>query len=119
VFIDFDYFGWDDPVKLTADFLLHPGTQLPELLKHHFASAATAIYQTDDAFRTRLALLFPLFGLRWCLILLNEFLPERWADRVNAGGAADWQAAKEHQLDRARQWVHSLSANFRRFSYGE
>jgi hypothetical protein len=118
-FIDFDYFGWDDPVKLTADFLLHPGMQLSDALKRQFASAAMAIYRDDAAFAARLALLYPLFGLRWCLILLNEFLPERWADRINAGGSADWQAAKERQLDKARQSVQSLTANFRRFPYGE
>ena len=28
VFLDFEYFGWDDPVKLTADVLLHPGCSL-------------------------------------------------------------------------------------------
>jgi hypothetical protein len=119
VFIDFDYFGWDDPVKLTADFLLHPGIRLSEALKQQFASAATAIYRTDDGFRGRLAMLYALFGLRWCLILLNEFLPERWANRVNAGGPEDWQAAKQRQLDRAREWAHSLATNFRRFPYGE
>ena len=27
-FVDFEYFGWDDPVKLTADILLHPGRTL-------------------------------------------------------------------------------------------
>ena len=27
-YVDFDYFGWDDPAKLTADFLLHPAMQL-------------------------------------------------------------------------------------------
>jgi hypothetical protein len=119
VFIDFDYFGWDDPVKLTADFLLHPGMKLSDALKRQFGSAAMTIYQDDATFGTRLALLYPLFGLRWCLILLNEFLPERWADRVNAGGAEDWRSAKERQLDKARQSVQSLAANFRRFPYGE
>jgi len=119
VFIDFDDFGWDDPVKLTADFLLHPGTPLPEPLKRDFAAAATAIYQTDPSFAARLALLYPLFALRWCMILLNEFLPERWAHRINAGGQADWVAVKQRQLDRAREWVQSLAANFQRFPYGK
>jgi hypothetical protein len=118
-FIDFDYFGWDDPVKLTADFLLHPGMSLAEPLKRRFAREAAAIYGADPAFRARLALLYPLFALRWCAILLNEFLPERWANRINAGGEADWQAAKARQLDRAREWMHSLAANFQRFPYGE
>jgi hypothetical protein len=121
VFIDFDYFGWDDPVKLTSDVLLHPGMQLPEALKRQFAAAAIAIYDGDaeDSFHTRLPLLYPLFALRWCMILLNEFLPERWANRVNAGGAADWRAAKQSQLDRARDWAHSLSNNYRWFPYGK
>jgi hypothetical protein len=119
VFIDFDDFGWDDPVKLTADFLLHPGTQLPERLKRDFAAAAAAIYQTDPLFATRLASLYPLFALRWCMILLNEFLPERWAHRINAGGEADWALVKQRQLDRARDWVQSLATDFRRFPYGE
>jgi len=53
------------------------------------------------------------------MILLNEFLPERWANRLNAGTEADWELAKQRQLDRAREWMHSLAANFRRFPYGE
>ena len=119
VFIDFDYFGWDDPVKLTADFLLHPGMRLDEALKRRFARGAVAIYGANPPFARRLALLYPLFALRWCAILLNEFLPERWAHRLNAGGEADWEAAKARQLDRAREWMHSLRANFQRFPYGE
>jgi len=119
VFLDFDYFGWDDPAKLTADFLLHPGMRLDEALKRQFAATAVAIYGSDQGFRRRLALLYPLFSLRWCTILLNEFLPERWADRVTAGAAADWSSAKQRQLDRAREWAHSLATNFQRFPYGE
>jgi hypothetical protein len=119
VFIDFDYFGWDDPVKLTADFLLHPGMRLREAQKRQFAAEAFDIYGSDPNFRRRLALLYPLFALRWCMILLNEFLPERWANRLNAGTEADWELAKQRQLDRAREWMHSLATNFRRFPYGE
>jgi hypothetical protein len=120
VFVDFDYFGWDDPVKLTCDFLLHPAMQLSAAAKQRFATSVGGIYGGDNAgFHVRLPLLFPLFGLRWCLILLNEFLPERWADRVHAGGAADWAEAKRRQLDRAGEWVQSLMSNFQRFPYGE
>jgi hypothetical protein len=118
-FVDFDYFGWDDPVKLVADFLRHPGMALGDALKRQFAVAATAIYDGDSGFRLRLPLLYPLFGLRWCVILLNEFLPERWARRTNAGETADWTAAKRRQLDRVREWAQSLAATFRRFPYGE
>ena len=27
-FVDFEYFGWDDPVKIVADVMLHPGMGL-------------------------------------------------------------------------------------------
>jgi hypothetical protein len=49
----------------------------------------------------RLATLYPLFGLRWVLILLNEFLPERWQRRLLAGERGDWSEAKARQLGRA------------------
>jgi len=119
VFLDFEYFGWDDPVKLTCDFLLHPGMQLPEPLKRRFAAAALRLYGTDPRFARRLALLYPLFAVRWCLILLNEFLPERWANRVHAGIAADWQAAKERQLGLATSLLRSVEMTEGGFPYAD
>jgi Phosphotransferase enzyme family len=110
-FIDFEYFGWDDPVKLTCDFLLHPGMRLPGMLKHRFVKATSQIYGADPTFAPRLQMLYPLFALRWCLILLNEFLPERWADRVHAGEPPDWQRAKERQLRLAGELLASVQSN--------
>lgn len=119
VFIDFDYFGWDDPVKLVSDFLLHPGMSLPVSMKRRFAGRMTEVYGNDASFAARLSLLFPLFALRWCMIMLNEFLPERWLDRVHAGAHSDWETAKRRQLDRVSEWVQSLRSNFRWFPYGK
>jgi hypothetical protein len=119
VFIDFDYFGWDDPVKLSSDFLLHPGMRLTEACKRRFVAAIGAVYGADAAFCDRLGLLFPLFALRWCTILLNEFLPERWAYRLHAGAQSDWEVAKQRQLDRAFERVQTLRANWGRFPYGK
>jgi len=28
IFLDFEYFGWDDPAKMIVDFLLHPAMNL-------------------------------------------------------------------------------------------
>ena len=119
IFIDFDYFGYDDPAKLVSDFLLHPGVLLPESLKRRFAAGIAGVYGSDPNFTARLRFLYPLFALRWCMILLNEFLPERWNDRVHAGAGSDWETAKRRQLDRAVEWVQSLRPNFRCFPYGE
>jgi|HubBroStandDraft_6_1064221.scaffolds.fasta_scaffold207535_2 hypothetical protein len=108
-FLDFEYFGWDDPVKLTADMLHHPGTPLSSLQAARLRAAALRIYGGDRAFAPRLAALYPLFGLRWVLILLNEFLPERWQRRVAAGEAAAWDDAKARQLARARDLLATLA----------
>jgi hypothetical protein len=100
-FFDFEYFGWDDPVKLTADVMLHPGTVLDPALRLRFRRAAEAVYGGDPGFEARLRGYYPLFGLRWALILLNEFLPNRWRQRVAAGAGEDWAEAKRRQLAKA------------------
>lgn len=107
VFLDFEYFGWDDPVKLVADFLHHPGMALDDAARRRFLSGARRVFADDPCFNLRLALLYPLYGLRWACILLNEFLPERWARRAYAG-AADRRAAEARQLAKARAKLADL-----------
>ena len=108
-FLDFEYFGWDDPVKLTADILLHPGRPLEPTRRRRFRQAATRLYGGDPAFAGRLSAYLPLFGLRWVLILLNEFIPERWQRRVLAGETGSWSDVKARQLAHAREFLASLS----------
>ncbi|MGJ3259903.1 MAG: aminoglycoside phosphotransferase family protein [Rhodospirillales bacterium] len=104
VFLDFEYFGWDDPVKMIADACWHPGSALTESAVTRFETAMLAFFAARDgeALRIRYEALSPLFGMIWCLIVLNEFLPERWARRVLAGGAGDIETARRRQLDMAR-----------------
>ena len=117
-FVDFEYFGWDDPVKAAADFLLHPAMTLAEEMKRRFGAGMCDRFAHDTTFVARLRTLFALFGMRWCLILLNEFLPERWAQRAFAGGQGDWRGAKMRQLHRSRQALGTLRATYRDFAYG-
>jgi hypothetical protein len=107
-FIDFEYFGWDDPVKLTSDFLWHPGMSLSAAERRQFIDGATDLYRDDPSFLPRLAVCFPLYGIRWSLIILNEFLPERWARRAFAGKGGDWDSAKRAQLHKARTNLETL-----------
>lgn len=108
VFVDFEYFGWDDPVKLVADFLQHPGMALTAAQYARFRAGTERIYAADAAFAARLALLYPLYGLRWCMILLNEFLPERWEARRLAGVHVDRDAATSAQLEKARRRIAAV-----------
>jgi hypothetical protein len=108
-FVDFEYFGWDDPVKLTADILLHPGRSLASQQRRRFRQAAARLYGGDPAFVARLSAYLPLFGLRWVLILLNEFIAERWQRRVLAGETGSWSEVKARQLAHARAFLAALS----------
>jgi hypothetical protein len=109
-YIDFEYFGWDDPVKVTADVLLHPGVPLGGAQQLRFRSAAERLYGEDASFAVRLEGLLPLFGLRWVLILLNEFVPERWQRRLLAGTGESWSEAKARQLNKARAMLARLDS---------
>ena len=112
-FVDFEYFGWDDPVKMTADILLHPGRVLPSVPRARFRQAAMRLYGVDDpAFATRLSAYLPLFGCRWVLIMLNEFIPELWQRRTLAGDSGSWSEAKTRQLGKARDFLTALPEKF-------
>jgi thiamine kinase-like enzyme len=75
-FLDFEFFGWDDPVKLVADTLQHPGSMLNEAQNKHLYSLLVATFKKDHSFMNRLRSLSPLYGLKWCMIMLNPFLVE-------------------------------------------
>jgi len=108
VFLDFEYFGWDDPVRLVADLLWHPGMAItPAEAGSIYTTAQAAFGAGDGGFAQRFARAWPAIGLRWSLILLNEFLPERWQRRRSAQHAdpALWDMAKRRQLEKANTWI--------------
>lgn len=119
IFIDFEYFGWDDPVKMIADFLWHPAMHLDDSLKHYLIIEMCAM--TKEAhFKQRLILLYPLFGLIWCLIMLNEFLSDGWQKRTH-GGQLD-QDQKDRiliaQLNKSKEFLFRIQNTYQQFPYG-
>ncbi len=101
-FFDFDYFGWDDPVKLLADILWHPKMTLTAVEQQQFIRGIANVYRNDATFLPRFHHTLALFGLRWTLIFLNEFIPEFWQNRQHAEVHANQDEAKINQLQRAR-----------------
>ena len=103
-FSDFEYFGWDDPAKLVSDFLWHPAMNVPEDLKMYFVRRMGTIFGKDPDFKARLKGVFPLFGLKWCLIFLNEFIPTDTKRRDFARSQTkDKSAVRLEQLAKAKQ----------------
>lgn len=108
VFLDFEYFGWDDPAKTICDFLLHPAMNLDQSLKKRFVSELLKIYQ-NQTLSKRAQSLFPVFALKWCVILLNEFVETDLKRREFAqSGNSDSEKLLRDQLDKARKMFQNI-----------
>ncbi|MHB1514596.1 MAG: phosphotransferase [Acidiferrobacteraceae bacterium] len=120
IFLDFEYFGWDDPAKMLADVLLHPRMCLTGGLRIYMAQLFRAVFGQEREWCRRVATLYPLFGLKWCLILLNEFHPEqlerrRFVDQQHE----DSHSIQMRQLNVARGLLASVMREHARFPFWE
>jgi len=108
-FLDFEYFGQDDPVRLVGDFLLHPGMwaagsdiESCPLRTRFIAALAPAMNAIDSRFGDRLKRQLPYLALRWALIVLNPLSPDR--PPPSAAVAAAQLAKSEALLAFARRF---------------
>ena len=110
IFLDFEYFGWDDPVKLTADVIWHPAMGLSTKEIERWKNAMCNLFSSDSNFEKRLNAALPLYGLRWVMIILNEFLPNISKRRKNAGGTIKYNADKmrDVQLMKAKKYCKQI-----------
>jgi hypothetical protein len=106
-FFDFEYFGWDDPVKMAADFVLHPGMSLAETEKLRVVQRLAAAVPADSGFADRFARHKPFYALRWALIILNPFRRDRTAERPRSPAAQ--YALFERRLAMARLMCDRLA----------
>ena len=105
-FVDFEYFGWDDPVKATSDFLLHPAMNLSKQQKLTFFAGMSDLFADDDSFILRFKTYLPLFRLKWAMILLNEFLAPHLERREFAGGEVQREELRGLQLEKAENFLN-------------
>jgi hypothetical protein len=101
-FIDFEYAGWDDPAKLVCDFFCQPAVPAPATAFDRFAAGVGAGFAEPLTFQARAALLLPVYRVKWVCIMLNEFLPVGGSRRAFSRSAAEHDARKAAQLDKAR-----------------
>jgi len=108
-FVDFEYFGWDDPVKTIADFLLHPAMLLTEAQKQLFTTVLLSHFEIPT---WRLHVLYPLVGIKWIMILLNEFiLSDRARREFSLGESEDISLVCAQQLLKSRSLLQSLQTH--------
>ena len=117
IFIDWEYFGWDDPAKMTADFLLHPGMNLSDKMKSKWLLGAVRIFGYE--IMPRLRVMWPYLTLCWCLILLNEYRSDIWARRAAAAEITVSPSSERlaKQLFRSKNLVAKIAGSYREFPY--
>lgn len=108
-FLDFEYSGWDDPAKLVCDFYWQVEVPAPRDTMPLW-NAALAPFGPDAPRRVRA--LFPLIGLKWCTIVLNEFLRDG-ADRREFAGHAPTIDRRHGQLVRAQRILDDVRSMIR------
>ncbi len=108
-FFDFEYAGWDDPAKTLADFFLQPAVPPPT---SRYAAVECAMAETAgvpiERFAPRAHLLYPVFAVKWCCILLNEFMPVDSARRGYAQPDMNVAERRSAQLERLSQRLEDV-----------
>jgi hypothetical protein len=107
VFHDFEYAGWDDPAKMVCDFFCQ--VQLPAP-RESFAGVVDRVVKSlrlSASHGRRIELLLPVYRIKWCCILLNEFLEEGARRRRFAGDERTVQSLRREQLQKARAYLTS------------
>jgi len=110
-FVDFEYAGWDDSAKLICDFFSQPEVPVPIKYFEWFTEKVSKMvgkdsYKNGDLF-WRAKILFPLYRLKWCCIMLNDFIP---AERKRKDFASFSKDRRKIQLDKAVNYFYSLHA---------
>ncbi|EIJ48591.1 hypothetical protein GWL_06250 [Herbaspirillum sp. GW103] len=109
-FIDFEYAGWDDPAKMAGDFFCQPEVPVPSKYVDDFMAVAFQYSPRAQILRDRTASLLPAAQIKWCCIMLNEFLVSAARRRQFADPSSTPEQRKRAQLDKAHQFFHSRLA---------
>ena len=117
LFLDLEYFGWDDPAKLIGDFILHPAMNLSNELKTNWIEGSERLFGSDAIVRVKV--MWPLLGLCWCLMLLNVYRRDIWTRRVLAQSSigSERNQIQDRQLRQSRKLLIELNEQYQEFPY--
>ena len=101
-FVDFEYAGRDDPAKLLADFFIQPEIKVSSDYMEAFTHIAFETFKDKEILFDRAIKLFPMFQIKWCCIIMNEFLPEIAKRRIFSDPELNTEESKYRQLTKAK-----------------
>lgn len=98
IFFDFEYAGWDDPAKLASDFFCQQHKPVPLKFRVRVVEGIAATLGDSSGIAARAALLLPVYQVKWCCIILNDFLTADSARRAFAERGVSSKDRKSRQL---------------------
>jgi hypothetical protein len=107
-FIDFEYSGWDDPAKAVGDFFAQPAVPVDRAHLDAVLEAFLAHAPRPEKLAARTRALLPIFQIKWCCIMMNDFLPALLQRRRFADPGLDPAERKARQLDKARRLLQAI-----------
>ncbi|MBF0266889.1 MAG: hypothetical protein HQL46_16620, partial [Gammaproteobacteria bacterium] len=121
-FIDFEYFVYDDKVKMVSDFIHHAGHKLTLEQKIYFIQQLQENNFFNPAVKQRLILLLDLIGIEWLLIILNIVQYDKFKQKIHAKPDLSVEEIVITQYDKAKQLIqffqNNIAANKNLFTLG-
>jgi phosphotransferase family enzyme len=108
-FIDFEYSGWDDPAKTVCDFFCQPDVTVPISFLDSASRAFVEELSEPHTHLRRINLLLPVYRVKWCCIILNDFLPVGSRRRAFAKDPASQEQRRIAQLQKVRQSLDAMA----------
>jgi hypothetical protein len=108
-FMDFEYAGWDDPTKMICDFFCQPAIPVPEHFFPYIIEKVVSGMDDAEIQRQRIEMLLPVYQIKWCCIVMNEFLPRGTSRRKFMENISEPESKKEEQLLKARNIIRKVS----------
>jgi len=110
IFLDFEYAGWDDPGKMGADFFCQPQLPVPLRYMPEFLKTALMDFNQSEQLVKRVYILLSAYRVKWCCIILNEFVPEFALRRKYARKDVEMTNIKIEQLEKAELILNLLQS---------
>ena len=108
-FIDFEYSGSDYLIKLVCDFILQPRFFLKKNEVKIFIDNLNII---DSNLKDNLNFVYPLFAIKWVLILIN-FLDDHNVDKIKAKtNDFDFDLFISEQLSKTVRYFNMVESNY-------
>jgi hypothetical protein len=95
---------------MACDFFCQPAVPVPRGHLPAFVERVATLWPDPEAFVRRAALLLPVYELKWCCIMLNEFLPAADRRRTFAGTAAGREQRRAAQLAKVESALDRMGA---------